>query len=335
MRYKKVFLAAAIGGIFVLGGIAGVGLPKAAPLVLELVNGGIRPTDKITIAAYRSAPEQRAQFFSSEASAPLIVDLHQWSEDEGGYAGNDEPLDKLVKAKGWNFIRPALAGPNRNPKACCSAAVIDGVAAAIEYAKAKGHVDTRLIYVVGVSGGGYTTLCAAASGKISARAYYAWASITDLEAWYNSHKADRYGSDVMQCTGSNGSLNIAEAHRRSPYYMPLSQKPVHIFAGVHDGFTGSVLSSQSMKMFNRYAVAYDPRQSVAPQELERLLEARVGPDTLTKSAIGGRNIHLERHAGPASLVVFEGGHEMLARPMVDQIAADVATVTVDADTQLR
>ncbi|TCM21463.1 prolyl oligopeptidase family protein [Novosphingobium sp. PhB165] len=321
---KKMYLAAGVASVFfVLGGVAVAALPKVNSVFTEFASNIGRPGQpEVTIPAFGMAQQQKAQFFSAGQMAPLIVDLHQWSEDESGYAGNDEPLDKLVLARGWNFIRPALAGPNRTPSACCSTAVIDGIRAAIKYATENGKVDVSRIYVVGVSGGGYTALCAAASGKINARGFYAWASITDLNTWYEAHSRDHYGADVLQCTGSKGALNTAEANRRSPYFMPLSTAPVHIYAGVHDGFTGSVLPSHSIKMFNRYAQQYAPNESISPDAELRMLEGRRGPDADEGKTIGGRLIHAERQAGPASVVIFEGGHEMLARPMVEQIAKD-------------
>lgn len=277
----------------------------------------------VQIAASGQAGAQRAQFISARDTAPLIVDLHQWGEDERGHAGNDVPLDDLVYERGWNFIRPALAGPNRTPKACCSEAVIDGIVAAIRYAQEHGRVDPSRIYVVGASGGGYTALCAAASGKVHARAFYAWASITDLDAWYREHITDNYGADVRKCTGSLGTFNTAEADRRSPFHMPLSQTPVRIYAGIHDGFSGSVPITHSVKLFNRYAAAYSPAQTISSDDQLTMIERRQGPDTEAGRRIGGRLIHLQRQAGPASIEIFEGGHEMLARPTIEAIAADV------------
>ncbi|MEN2787183.1 alpha/beta hydrolase family protein [Sphingomonas qilianensis] len=281
-----------------------------------------RSRNYVTVPAFGAAKEMTAQFYPAKVKAPLIVDLHQWGEDARGFAGKH--LDEQVKAKGWNFIRPALAGPNRTPDACCSAGVIDGVLAAIEYAKQHGPVDPTSIYVVGISGGGYTTLCAAMSNKVNARGYYAWASITDLEEWYNQHRTDNYGSDIMQCTASRGSLNLAEARRRSPIYMgmPAKMSPIHMYAGIQDGFQGSVPISHSVKMFNRFADTYSPQQRVTDAQLLRMMERREGDDTAAKQTIDGRTIHLRRSAGPAELVVFEGEHEMLSTALVDAIAQD-------------
>jgi poly(3-hydroxybutyrate) depolymerase len=306
----------------VAGGVAVRGLPGMKARAVAVLDRVQRPG--VLVPAGGQAAAQKAQFFAAPKTAPLIVDLHQWSQDERGYAGDDAPLDGLVRARGWNFIRPALAGPNRTPDACCSRGVIDGIVAAIEYAKTYGKVDPERIYVLGVSGGGYTTLCAAASGRVPARAFYAWASITDLAAWYREHAADQYGADVLQCTASHGLLNEAEAGRRSPIHMPLSSRPVHLYAGINDGFTGSVPITHSVALFNRYAAAYAPRQTISPELQVRMLDRREGSETPLGRRIGDRLIHLRRQAGPAEIQIFEGGHEILARPLVAAIAADAA-----------
>lgn len=305
-----------------IGIVAGVFAPSAIAKLSDYAHRFGRPGDVVLIPKSGTSDSQYARFFSAEKLSPLVVDLHQWSESEAGYAGNDAALDVLVAEKGWNFIRPALAGPNRSVKACCSSAIIDGINAAITYALENGKVDSKRIYVVGVSGGGYTSLCAASSGKVNARAFYAWASVTDLVTWQRAHAGDRYGADVLQCTGSKETLNVAEAQRRSPFYQPLASQPVHMYAGVNDGFEGSVLSSHSIKMFNRYALEHDPGQAVTYSELLNVVEGRFGPDSGSKSYIGGRQVHLARRAGPASLVLFEGGHEMLAKPMLDEMVRD-------------
>lgn len=322
MRRQRLILTGAILVSGTLGGFAFKGFPSMKVHADGMMSRWQRPT--VTIPAYGQADEQNAQFFASTDLAPLVVDLHQWSHDESGFNGNDTPLDQLVRDKGWNFIRPALAGPNNTTKGCCSATVIDGIRAAIDYAKANGHVDAKRIYVVGVSGGGYTALCAAASGKVPAKAFYAWASITDLGSWYNEHATGQYGSDVKQCTGSGLSLNRAEANRRSPFHMPLGSAPVNIYAGIHDGFTGSVPITHSVKLFNRYAQSFAPDQAISADVQVQMLEGREGPDTVKANRIGDRLIHLERRAGPATINIFEGGHEMLARPLIDAIAADAA-----------
>jgi poly(3-hydroxybutyrate) depolymerase len=280
----------------------------------------------VTVPAYASAPKQLARFWSASTKAPLVVDLHQWSTDQSGFNGDDVRFDLEVRKLGWNFVRPALAGKNNSPHACCSAEVLDGISASIQFAESQGKVDRSAIYIVGVSGGGYTTLCAYMSGKVHARAMIAWASITDLAVWHAQHTADQYGKDVESCTGSSaGKLNLPECSKRSPISLGNGQPdtPVYIFAGIHDGFTGSVPITHSVRLFNRLADLYGlPSQKIDDATLIEMLDRRVGPDSTKGKKIGGRLIHLERVAGAAHLTVFEGGHEMLTRATVPILVGD-------------
>lgn len=280
----------------------------------------------VTIPAYSSSPAQLARFWSTTVEAPLVVDLHQWSADQSGFNGDDLRFDLEVKKLGWNFIRPALGGPNNGPRACCSDQVLDGILASIQFAREHGKVDASAIYLVGVSGGGYTALCAYMSGKVHVRAVVAWAAITDLASWHAEHATDKYGKDVEACTASsNGNLNLQECRKRSPMTIGHGQPntPVHIFAGIHDGFTGSVPITHSVRLFNRLADLYgSPKKKVGDAVLLEMLDRRVGPDSASGKRIAGRLVHLERAAGAAHLTIFEGGHEMLTQTTVPILVKD-------------
>jgi hypothetical protein len=288
------------------------------------------PTVQYTVAQNGAA--QRARFFAAKHDAPLIVDLHQWSGDEKGANGEDERFDLAVQKQGWNFVRPNLENRNDNPRAYCSDHVMAEINGAIDYAKRHAPVDPKAIYIVGESGGAYTALCGYMSGKIHATAFYAWAPITDLQAWNSEHPSDRYGRDVAACTGSTGSsLNIAECRKRSPMTMGNGQPgtPLFLFAGVHDGSTGSVRTtgsvpfSHSVRLFNLLA---DKRANGAGRiddaTMLKMSEDRIGPDTDRRISLGGRRVHLYRQVGLAHLAIFEGEHEMLSRPTVNLIAAN-------------
>lgn len=284
----------------------------------------------VTIPASGAAREQRARFSAAPNMAPLVVDLHQWGETEAGSLGNDVRLDRLASARGWNYIRPALAGPNNTPDACCSPAVTDGVRAAVDYAIAHGHVDQRAIYVVGISGGAYTALCSLHAGNIPVRRYIAWVPITDLEAWYDHHAFDHYGSDIRQCTGSGkGGLNVAEARRRSPMFMPLPahMPAIHLYHGIRDGMVTSVSPDQSVAWFNRVALhSGHANQMMSDATRLDMLDRRIGPDQIAGRTVAGRRIHFDRQAGTTRLTLFEGDHEGFMVPTMAELDADYRTL---------
>jgi hypothetical protein len=134
---KRLRLAIIFGVTAIVCGIAGHFesriLNKASILISDvriLIPDEGPPT--IKISSYDSAPDQLGRFESAAIKSPLVVDLHQWSTNESGYIGDDERFDLAVKHMGWNFIRPALAGPNNNPASCCSDIVLSGIEAAIQ-----------------------------------------------------------------------------------------------------------------------------------------------------------------------------------------------------------
>lgn len=262
--------------------------------------------------------KQKAYFYKSTAAKPqpLLVSLHTWS---GNYAQQDS-IAELAKANDYNYIHPDFRGANNKVEACGSALALSDIDASIDYAIKHGNVDPKQIYVIGVSGGGYATLNVFMHSKHQIRKFSAWASITDLVAWYNecTAKGLKYAHDVFVCTASEGDeLNIAEAEKRSPLYAStpvakLRQSQLSIFAGVHDGITGSVPFTHSIHLYNKILEdlkVADKSYYVSSAEIDRLLASRKSLGDFGK--IGTREICLTKQYGNVRLVIFDGGHEML------------------------
>jgi hypothetical protein len=323
---------------WLLLGLAGLGLIVALGLSDRVgrgrSEGGIladalevlrRELELVVIPPHGGTSSQLARFVPASAPAPLLVDLPSWGGTPRGRAGSPESLVNAARRMGWNYIRPALAGPNRSPAACCADGVIDAVNAAIAYAQRHGTVLPGAVFVVGESGGGYTGLCALMSGRVAAAAFFVWVPISDLEAWYLQLAGQRYRSDILQCTVSADNLNVAEARRRSPLHMqwnrPTQPPTVRLYAGVHDGALGTVPPTHSLRMFNHLADLLGTGTRVSEAEILQLLERRTGNQSSLGRSMAGRPVHLFREAGPVSLVIFEGGHELLTEQVVSEICA--------------
>lgn len=248
---------------------------------------------------------------------PLVVHLHTWS---GNYAQINDSLAANTKAKGWNYIHPDFRGPNNHPEACGSELAIADIDQVIDWALSTLLVNRDSIFVLGASGGGYATLITYMKSRHQIRGFHAYVPISDLAAWYEESlvRTTRYAQNILDCTASEDSvLDVAEAKRRSPLYWKTPQKKrqdatLHLYAGVHDGYTGSVPITHSVNFYNkllRDAEVTDSTKLVDNQTIIRLLTRQKGKET--GQFIGDREVHLHRSWRNVSLTIFEGGHEML------------------------
>jgi len=261
---------------------------------------------------------QKAIFYKATQlkPQPLIVSLHTWS---GDYLQED-PLASEVLIRNWNYIHPNFRGPNNNYEACGSELAIQDIEDAIWYAIHNANVDTTEVHIIGASGGGYAALLLFMKLKYPAKSFHAWVGISDLEAWYYESlgRQLRYARDVEGVTTSGNGFDAAEARKRSPLlidYQPKLRKnaTLRIYAGIHDGYSGSVPVTQSINMFNKLLKNIYPEKTnflVSDSLKLILLEKRMNPKG-SQGNIGSRRIHLQRWLPNLSLSIFEGGHEML------------------------
>ena len=272
--------------------------------------------------------KQKFMYYKSSASkpTPLIVSLHQWSSDYRQVKGS---LVTQTIGRDWNYIHPDFRGPNNHVKACCSDYVISDIDDIITWAIENMQVDTGQIHVIGASGGGYTTLCHLMRSKIQVNSYHAYVPITNLDNWYEESisRQNKYAADILACTGSSGSLNRIEARKRSPAHMTtdvnrLGQTRVHLYAGIHDGYTGSVPVTHSLRFYNKLLKdlgANDPGLYVSKEDQIRMLSARSYPNAQGEQ-FGGRKIHYHKKFGNIEILIFEGGHEILENAALNALA---------------
>src|SRR5690606_22567060 len=127
---------------------------------------------QVEIPSSIDATRQKAYFFKSSQKRPqpLVVSLHTWS---GDYQQSD-PLTKEILARDWNYIHPDFRGANNKPESMGSSLVLSDIKDAIKYAIKNGNVDTMEVHIIGVSGGGYATLCAFMQLDYPVRSFSAW-----------------------------------------------------------------------------------------------------------------------------------------------------------------
>lgn len=269
---------------------------------------------------------QRAYFFKAQAAEkrPLLVSLHSWSGDYKQKC----PLAIQAKDRDWNYIHPDFRGPNKRPEACLSNLALADIDDAIEYVIKNAAVDPEQVYVIGASGGGMAALGIFMRSRHRIRSIESWVPISDLGAMYEETlgRGLQYHKDILQCTGSKKILDLQQARDRSPYYWktPMDRRNntvLRIYAGIHDGYTGAIPITQSLKFYNKIIGdlgCKDKTAFVSLEEMLYMLETRRSPlKTDALGSVGGRSIHYRKAYGNIQIVIFEGGHEMLSSVALD------------------
>jgi hypothetical protein len=329
---KKLLKSGIFILIFFIGLICGIllrqnqkaGSIEKNPMVKSYINsndtiktGWSEDFELVDIFSTSDSTLQKAYFYrsTSKKANPLIVSLHTWSND---YSQIDE-LSEICKQKDINYIHPDFRGPNVTRDACCSELALNDIDDAITYALRNSIVDTNKIFVIGVSGGGYATLCTFMKSKHKISKFSAWASISDLIAWYNESKIrnNGYAENILACTASDNELNETNAKQKSPMYWDtplakLSSSRLFIYAGIYDGIQGSVPITHSINFYNKLLAdlkVTDSSRYISCKEKLELLEYRKPLGDYGN--IAGRKICLRKESGKIKLTIFEGNHEML------------------------
>jgi hypothetical protein len=153
----------------------------------------------------------------------------------------------------------------------------------------------------------------------------AWVGISDLAEWHTRHAKTRYGAMLRQsCGGAPGDSDQVDRQyrERSPvtHLHRAKEVPLEIAAGVHDGHKGSVPIAHSLEAFNTIARAAGATP-ISEDEILQLSrkDGRLDnplPSDQVDDPTFGRKIYLRRHAGPARVTIFEGGHEGIAEAAI-------------------
>jgi dipeptidyl aminopeptidase/acylaminoacyl peptidase len=256
---------------------------------------------------------------NSDKAQPLVVELHSWSNSSHS---QKDILAAKAQQKGWNYILPDFRGVNNHIKACCSDYVIADIDEAIDWAIKNMKVDKSKIFIVGNSGGGYATLAMYMKSHHDINTFSAWSSISDLRKWYDEsvERKNKYGPQILLCTGSGKNIENQKAWDRSPIFWdtPIKKRKkskIQIYAGIHDGYTGSVPISHSIDFYNKLLFDYDVQditKFVSEQESNTLISTQNFIKSGINKKIDDRQIHFQKSAKNITLTIFEGGHEILS-----------------------
>ena len=273
--------------------------------------------------SYRSEADdsmQSAMFYDPKPveEVPLVVALHTWSGDFRQQ--HHKPIREWCMKKGWAYIHPDFRGPARRPEATGSELVIGDIVSAVKHARESTRIDPKAVFLVGTSGGGYHCLVMAGKHPELFAGVSAWASISDLKAWYhdNIKSGRRYWNDIVKsCGGKPGDSPAvdAEYRKRSPVsYLKNAKGRVRlqIATGITDGHNGSVPISHSLWAFNEVA---EEKDRIGLEEIAFMTKEARLPDTLAKAdpdpAFGAKQPIFRRSSATATVTIFEGGHEII------------------------
>jgi poly(3-hydroxybutyrate) depolymerase len=261
-------------------------------------------------------PEQRD-------GRPLLVVLHSWSVSYKQRLG--VPFALWADRHGWSMIAPNFRGANDNARATGSDLAVQDVADAIGWARARAAIDEGRVFVIGFSGGGMMSLLMAGRHPELFAGAVAWVPVHDLVQWYGYTSRKRpqphYPEHIRASCGGDPSTN-ARARSGCAYRSPrahLSRAraaavPVYIGHGLGDQ---DVRPDHAVQAFNQLAAPDDrvPRAAIAairrnvlPPVLRRSVEAP------TYFGTNDPRVLFARKSGEATVVLFEGGHDMVYHP---------------------
>ncbi len=298
------------------------------PSTWELSVPGI---EELRIVSTADGAEQPAFWLppTGDGDQPVLVVLHSWSAPYTQHAGI--PFAMWAQENGWAVIAPDFRGRNDDADAVGSELAVQDAADAIDYAVAQSGVDADRVYVVGYSGGGMMALLLAGRHPDKVSAVSAWGPPHDLVEFYDfSRRLGRgYASDIsLACGGDPTEAGPVqdECLARSPVtYLDSARDhgvPVFVAQGIRDPY---VPPSVAAEVFNQLA---DPEDRLSAAEVDLFGRGTV-PDelsdwtrTATYFGYGDPAPVFARQSGPALLVYFQSGHDMVYNATARWFASD-------------
>jgi poly(3-hydroxybutyrate) depolymerase len=244
----------------------------------------------------------------------VVVYLHGWSVTD---TDRRPDAESEAEKRGWFLLIPNIRGPYDHPEACGSRYVQQDILDSIEWIKNEYAVDSKHVYLLGFSGGGFVAMLMASLYPQVFAAVSEWSGIVDLTTWYTKeHPADRYAQAMNKCFGGSPaeSPEMRAAYlERSPisHLHPGLNVPVDLNAQKDDPIVSVQNSIRAFRALEPGLLTEDDASSfmrgAPPPELPYV---RKDPPT-------GRLIYLRREAHDVRLTIREGGHEMLEKAAFD------------------
>ena len=306
-----------------------------------------REVEDIRYRSSADGTEQPAMFYAPEHAGKrdgqptgLAVTVHSWSSTYDGT--NGVKFYEGAKRAGLIFVYPHFRGPNTNPEACLSPLALQDILDSIEFCKQHACVDESRIYCVGNSGGGFTSLMMAAKRPDLFRAVFPSCGISDLARWHEqsvelarrgSNNNERYAREMVAvCGGAPGSGPEVDAQYRlrSPLFALHQARglTMHISHGIHDGHpgTGVVPVDHSLRAFNVLAEANGhPDKKLSDEQIQVFWREERVPEELADEVrddpLYTKPVVFQRTAGPVTVTLFDGNHEILVETAYDWLAS--------------
>jgi dienelactone hydrolase len=260
---------------------------------------------------------------AGDGPQPLIVALHSWST--GYLQHTDIPFAAFAEREGWAMVHPEFRGVNERPEATGSDLAVADVVDAVDFALEAADVDGDRVFVVGFSGGGHLALLMAGRHPDRFAGAVSWVPIHDLVDWYAHNDAQSpepaYVGQIEASCGGVPTEDDAAAeeclHRSPTRHLDGARDagiPVYVGAGLDDG---TVPPDHALRAFDALADEDDRfSEGAVAAVADNELPGELGGEVEAEHHFGAADpeVHLARSSGPATVVLFEGGHDMVYNP---------------------